>query len=223
MKHITPILIIIIILLVGSVGYLVGRTNKPNVTSSSPTTSTILPSSTTPVACTMEAKLCPDGSSVGRTGPKCEFSPCPEIKIVKITGGGVLSFPKYELSVPSSWTSKRTSQTKDDEKLELSNGTYKISIQQGGFGGSACLYPGDPSSQGPAGNFTSFVELTTKSGDKLRRSGLDNGKGFGVCQLTQYGWGAPTLYGHISLTVPISPTPEELTILDNILSSLTKI
>ncbi len=34
---------------------------------------------TTPVACTMEAKLCPDGSSVGRSGPKCEFTPCPEI------------------------------------------------------------------------------------------------------------------------------------------------
>jgi hypothetical protein len=30
-----------------------------------------------PVACTMEAKLCPDGSYVGRTGPDCEFSPCP--------------------------------------------------------------------------------------------------------------------------------------------------
>jgi hypothetical protein len=29
------------------------------------------------VACTMEAKLCPDGSSVGRTGPNCEFAQCP--------------------------------------------------------------------------------------------------------------------------------------------------
>jgi hypothetical protein len=28
------------------------------------------------VACTMEAKLCPDGTSVGRTGPRCEFAPC---------------------------------------------------------------------------------------------------------------------------------------------------
>jgi flagellar basal body-associated protein FliL len=28
------------------------------------------------IACTMEAKLCPDGSYVGRTGPKCEFTPC---------------------------------------------------------------------------------------------------------------------------------------------------
>lgn len=30
-----------------------------------------------PVACTMEAKICPDGSAVGRTGPQCEFTPCP--------------------------------------------------------------------------------------------------------------------------------------------------
>lgn len=29
--------------------------------------------------CTLEAKTCPDGSSVGRTGPNCEFSPCSEI------------------------------------------------------------------------------------------------------------------------------------------------
>lgn len=29
------------------------------------------------VACTMEAKLCPDGSAVGRQGPNCEFALCP--------------------------------------------------------------------------------------------------------------------------------------------------
>lgn len=29
-----------------------------------------------PVACTMEAKQCPDGSYVGRSGPKCEFTAC---------------------------------------------------------------------------------------------------------------------------------------------------
>jgi len=32
------------------------------------------------IACTMEAKLCLDGSYVGRTGPKCEFAECPEAK-----------------------------------------------------------------------------------------------------------------------------------------------
>jgi len=30
-----------------------------------------------PTACTMEAKICPDGSSVGRQGPNCEFAQCP--------------------------------------------------------------------------------------------------------------------------------------------------
>lgn len=29
------------------------------------------------VMCTQDAKLCPDGSYVGRTGPRCEFAPCP--------------------------------------------------------------------------------------------------------------------------------------------------
>lgn len=29
------------------------------------------------VACTMDAKQCPDGTYVGRTGPRCEFAPCP--------------------------------------------------------------------------------------------------------------------------------------------------
>ncbi len=37
-----------------------------------------------PVACTMEANLCPDGSYVGRTGPNCEFAPCPQTETVKL-------------------------------------------------------------------------------------------------------------------------------------------
>jgi hypothetical protein len=34
---------------------------------------------TAPIAvpCTLEAKICPDGSAVGRSGPKCEFAECP--------------------------------------------------------------------------------------------------------------------------------------------------
>lgn len=29
------------------------------------------------VICTVEAKICPDGSTVGRTGPNCQFAECP--------------------------------------------------------------------------------------------------------------------------------------------------
>ncbi|HYD34736.1 MAG TPA: hypothetical protein VD999_01570 [Vitreimonas sp.] len=31
------------------------------------------------VICTMDAKVCPDGSAVGRTGPNCEFAECPAV------------------------------------------------------------------------------------------------------------------------------------------------
>lgn len=37
------------------------------------------PSPDVQYACTMDAMQCPDGSYVGRTGPKCEFV-CPEVK-----------------------------------------------------------------------------------------------------------------------------------------------
>ena len=33
---------------------------------------------TQPKACTMEAKICPDGSAVGRVLPNCDFAPCPQ-------------------------------------------------------------------------------------------------------------------------------------------------
>ena len=52
------------------------------------------------VACTMEAKICPDGSAVGRTGPMCEFAACPEaptttVAVIgkKITVNGVSVTP----------------------------------------------------------------------------------------------------------------------------------
>ncbi|HXK36001.1 MAG TPA: GerMN domain-containing protein [Candidatus Paceibacterota bacterium] len=33
------------------------------------------------VYCTQDAKLCPDGSYVGRVGPNCEFAACPEVQM----------------------------------------------------------------------------------------------------------------------------------------------
>ncbi len=35
------------------------------------------PTSSNGKMCTLEAKICPDGSAVGRTGPNCEFAACP--------------------------------------------------------------------------------------------------------------------------------------------------
>jgi len=38
------------------------------------------------VMCTEEAKICPDGSFVGRTGPKCEFASCPILTESELEG-----------------------------------------------------------------------------------------------------------------------------------------
>lgn len=58
----------IIIVVLGGIFYLVNRKEVAPPTVSPPGGQ---------VACTMEAKLCPDGSYVGRTGPNCEFALCP--------------------------------------------------------------------------------------------------------------------------------------------------
>ncbi len=46
-------------------------------------TEVIPPQGENEVACTLDAKLCPDGSAVGRSGPNCEFAPCPGENIDK--------------------------------------------------------------------------------------------------------------------------------------------
>jgi hypothetical protein len=52
-----------------------------------------------PVACTMEAKLCSDGSSVGRVAPSCEFAPCPA-ETFSIAGQFIATVPSgYVLEV----------------------------------------------------------------------------------------------------------------------------
>jgi hypothetical protein len=45
------------------------------------------------VGCTMEAKICPDGSSVGRTGPSCEFAACPDVTVTPSPSTGVSGIP----------------------------------------------------------------------------------------------------------------------------------
>lgn len=53
-----------------------------------------------PVACTMEALLCPDGSGVGRSGPKCEFAACPN-SASAYTGEVRMQGTTYVLVVPA--------------------------------------------------------------------------------------------------------------------------
>lgn len=202
MKSPVTIITILLILLAASLGYIVG---KQGFVINNPLES-IIPS---PVPSLLPSPL-----------PVLTASPTPKSSQI-IEAGGILNFPKYKLTIPSDWTFTKESVTKDDQKLTLSKGVYKIIIQQGGFGGAMCLYPGDAGSEGPSGRYTSYVEIQTQSGDLLRRSTPENGKGYGICELSKYGWGAPTKYGHIGLTVLENPAAEELQVIDTILGSLT--
>ncbi len=59
----TPLIIIIVLIIIaGALWWQVG----PKPENSGP-----------PVVCAMDAKLCPDGSYVARSGPTCEFAACP--------------------------------------------------------------------------------------------------------------------------------------------------
>lgn len=60
-----------------------------------------------PVICTMDAMMCPDGSYVGRSGPKCEFvCPSPENNLSTTT--------KTQISTSSLPTDKTNSTTTND-------------------------------------------------------------------------------------------------------------
>ncbi|MDO9231272.1 MAG: hypothetical protein Q7U36_02180 [bacterium] len=66
--------IIILAILVAGISFYLWRGIKVE---NSPTIN--IPKKNKIVACTEEAKICPDGSAVSRTAPNCEFAPCPEI------------------------------------------------------------------------------------------------------------------------------------------------
>jgi hypothetical protein len=57
------------------------------------------------IACTMEAKLCPDGSYVGRTGPNCEFAQCPDVKKDETADWKTYRDEEYgfEFAYPKEW------------------------------------------------------------------------------------------------------------------------
>lgn len=67
-KYIIALIIVVLVLVAG---YFYWQQNKSVITDPGQ------------VACTMEAKICPDGVTyVGRQGPKCEFESCPVAKVV---------------------------------------------------------------------------------------------------------------------------------------------
>lgn len=58
------------------------------------------------VRCTLEARICSDGSSVGRIGSKCEFAPCPSAGSDETTNWKIYTNTayKFNFAYPPSWS-----------------------------------------------------------------------------------------------------------------------
>ena len=70
------IILVIILAVAGIFGAYYLGTQKPDSTQIFPSEKPESPKKDSGKSCTMDAKICPDGTSVGRTGPNCEFAPC---------------------------------------------------------------------------------------------------------------------------------------------------
>ena len=93
---------IAVIIIAGIAGYIIINKQPSLVDEGTSPTSTV---------CTQDAKLCPDGSYVNRTGPNCEFAPCGWSNPFKPSGpdtiqpynpdedrGGLYNYPNYPLT-----------------------------------------------------------------------------------------------------------------------------
>lgn len=73
-------------------------------------------------ACTMEAKQCEDGSSVGRTGPNCEFAACPSVSASPDPTADWQIYKNeqygFEIKLPLRWANYRVEQK--DNVIEFS-------------------------------------------------------------------------------------------------------
>jgi hypothetical protein len=101
-KYLIALVVVILLVIIAGVVYL--NLNKPAVPD--------------PIACTMEAKLCPDGVTyVGRQGPNCEFAPCPVVQVIDETADWkTYKNEEYSFKYPAIW---KVSVSKYNDKNSL--------------------------------------------------------------------------------------------------------
>jgi hypothetical protein len=87
-------------------------------------------------ACTLEAKVCPDGTSVIRTGPNCEFEPCPSpAETPSVTADWkIYTDPLYSIKYPQTWTLVNSPENQQIEiyyQPDLTQPVGSIAINEG--------------------------------------------------------------------------------------------
>lgn len=136
-----------------------------------------------------------------------------------------LSFNQYTIQIPDGWayTQAHEDAPSPMDTLTMTKNGYTLKIFQAATGGAMCVYPGDPEPEGPASTFTSFVTIKDGDGKDYRRAQTTSGGAFTLCQNSQYGWGQPTSFGHISFSTPNPADPTILQEMDAIFGTLKKI
>lgn len=142
----------------------------------------------------------------------------------KVSAGGVVSFPAYEMLIPEGWQEKvQHNDVTEIDILTLTNEGYEIRIMQGATGGALCLYPGDATFDGPSAEYPAYQEITA-SNIILRRGGEEGGDAFTFCEKKDDNtYFQPTTFGHISYTLPEGYDQNMLSEMDEIVSTLKKI
>lgn len=135
------------------------------------------------IACTMEAKLCPDGSYVSRTGPNCEFTLCPETTTSGkggITGKVTLSPTCPVMRIPpdpncapkfysTSINIMKSGSTKIIKTIQSnSSGIFSVDLNAGSYileaqGGNMLPRCGETSAEVKSGQYAS-VEISCDTG-----------------------------------------------------------
>ncbi|MFA6446058.1 MAG: hypothetical protein WCW14_02295 [Candidatus Paceibacterota bacterium] len=140
---ISLLIAIIAVLIIGSGVYLY-ETKKVEAPDIVPNVPEELSTTTKPIACTMDAKMCPDGTYVGRSGPNCEFV-CPAIPVPQYNtpiifspnGGEVLKIGDIQ---SISWASLYTNHSSSVNITISANFSGCFNLKQG----MACLPVMDP-------------------------------------------------------------------------------
>jgi len=94
------------------------------------------------VFCTMEAKMCPDGSFVGRSGPKCEFKECPTTATNKTVIGQKITVNGVGITPLSLVSDSRC--PSDVECIWAGTVTIKAKLEKGGNTQEVVLDLGKP-------------------------------------------------------------------------------
>lgn len=129
-----------------------------------------------PMACTQEAKICPDGSSVSRTGPNCEFAPCPTVQVDSNWLTSSDPAQKISFRYPKELGTKYISTQEWPPKINASdqsfscaaatesNIPYETNLQKMINGKTYCL---KEDSEGAAGSIYNTYTYSVQSGNKL--------------------------------------------------------